>query len=85
MTERKITARKPARRRDVSGFGVVTRPKPDRPEPAADSGFADWLSADDSVEVTIDLRSAATGTGAVGTGERIVDLEIVVADDEPRL
>lgn len=79
---RRITARKPERRRDVSGFDVVARTAPAASRHAPGSGFADWLTDDDPVEVTIDLGSSALDAEHAVGGERVVDVQIVLADDE---
>jgi hypothetical protein len=47
-----------------------------------DGSFADWLSDDEPFEVTIDLRAALDDAAELRQGERLVDVEIVLSDDE---
>lgn len=83
--QRRITANKPERRRDVSGFDVITRDKPGKPSPLAGGGFADWLTDDEPVAVTIDLHSSVLDPEEPAAGERFVDVQIVITDDEASL
>ena len=79
---RRITAPKPERRRDVSGFEAVTRPTAEpaaAPSESPSGGFADWLADDEPLEVTIDLRADEDPVQA----DRTVDVEILLADDDP--